>query len=446
MGPFDVAIVGAGSAGAATARQLARRGLRVFVGDKRPRQDAGARWVNAVPDWMFARADVAAPEGAERRSHGERYVLASATGTTRVEVPRCPTTFLDMRLLIARLQDDAIAAGAVIEGGLAVDAVDVVGRDQRLHLSGQGRQLTVRARLVVDATGMRGAVRSLVPALSRRCPPVQDRDICLAAQEVRTIADVEGARRFLDDNRLNDRDAFGVVGLAGGFSTRLVIVDLARGEVDLLCGAIAGGRFPSGARLLQDFVAAEPWIGERLFGGAGAIPLRRPWDTLGTAGVALVGDAASMVFPAHGSGVGAGLIAARLLGDAVAAGTDPGSPAVIRRYSQSFHQELGSLCVAYDAFRRATQDLSADELTALMAAGFLNEHTTGDALAQVMPGFALQRSLALGRAALRAPRLAKTMAPTVGRMLLAHAVASRFPASARLAPWVGRGLDRLVGG
>ena len=125
MGPFDVAIVGAGSAGAATARQLARRGLRVFVGDKRPRQDAGARWVNAVPDWMFARADVAAPEGAERRSHGERYVLASATGTTRVEVPRCPTTFLDMRLLIARLQDDAIAAGAVIEGGLAVDAVEI---------------------------------------------------------------------------------------------------------------------------------------------------------------------------------------------------------------------------------------------------------------------------------------------------------------------------------
>ncbi len=62
---FDVAVLGAGTAGAATALQCAKRGLRVLLIDKRDRDACGARWVNGVNVQQFADADVALPRGDE---------------------------------------------------------------------------------------------------------------------------------------------------------------------------------------------------------------------------------------------------------------------------------------------------------------------------------------------------------------------------------------------
>lgn len=441
----DVAIVGAGSAGAAAARALACRGRSVVVVDQRPRGETGARWVNAVPAWMFAQARVPLPTGPELRSSGERYVLVDPSGAHRVDVARCPTLFFDMRGLIARLLDDAEAAGAKLRFSASVAGVLRTGDETVLSVRGaDGTTSSVRARLVVDASGMHGAVRERVPALAAICPAVRGGDVCLAAQEVRAIDDVRGARAFLAREQLRSGEGLAVVGFAGGFSTRLVMVDLARGEVDLLAGAIAGRGRPSGRQILEELVAAEPWIGPRLFGGAGAIPLRRPYDVLGIPGVALLGDAASMVFPAHGSGVGAGLIAARILADAVG-DHDPASAAVVRTYSRTFHRELGALLSAWDAFRKASQRLSPDDVTALVRAGFINETSASDSLAQRMPSLSARGVWHLSRAAVRSPRLARTMAPTVARMLSAYTASRRFPSHPWVARAVGRGIHRLVG-
>ena len=74
--------------------------------------------------------------------------------------------------------------------------------------------------------------------------------------------------------------------------------------------------------MLDGARADEPWLGESISGGSGVIPLRRPYARFTAPGLALVGDAACQVFPAHGSGIGMGLIAGRMLADAVA-GTPP---------------------------------------------------------------------------------------------------------------------------
>ena len=65
------------------------------------------------------------------------------------------------------------------------------------------------------------------------------------------------------------------------------------------------------------------------FGGQRAIPLGRPHDTLASDRVALVGDAARQVFSAHGSGIGAGMVAARMLVDAIVRGAGPAEYAVL---------------------------------------------------------------------------------------------------------------------
>ncbi len=80
---FDVVVVGAGTAGAAAAYNLAAVGQRVALVDARPLASAGACWVNAVPDWQFDRANVPRPVAPEHRG-GAVPVLLPPDGSARL--------------------------------------------------------------------------------------------------------------------------------------------------------------------------------------------------------------------------------------------------------------------------------------------------------------------------------------------------------------------------
>ncbi|MBI2393579.1 MAG: FAD-dependent oxidoreductase [Deltaproteobacteria bacterium] len=441
---WDVLIVGAGSAGATAALHLARAGRRVLVLDARALDEAGAQWVNGVPGWMFDRAGVARPsDPPELRSAPARHVIVDPGWEHRVVLPRSPLLSVDMRHLIARLQREARAAGATLTGRTPVRDVLLEGERVVGVRTPEGE---VRARFVIDASGLAGVVRSKVPALRAECPAPRASDVCSAAQEVRRIADLDGARRWIAAHGAPG-DALGVVGLEGGFSTRNVNVDLRSGEVDILTGAIAERGRMSGPELLDAFVRAQPWVGEKVFGGSGAIPLRRPFDRLSAPGVALIGDAACQVFPAHGSGVGAGMIAARVLAEALLAhapqaGDGAHDPGV--RYEATFHRATGALLAAYDVFRRLSQDLSAEDLAGMFAAGLIDPVGFEAGLSQRMPVLGARDVLRLGAAATRAPRLAARFGPAVVRMRLAHALYRARPRRRELLFAWSRAAERLV--
>ena len=73
----DVLIVGAGTAGAAAALFCARRGLSVVCLDRRPLDEAGARWVNGVPRWVFGAVGLAPPLPPEERSRGVPFRMVA---------------------------------------------------------------------------------------------------------------------------------------------------------------------------------------------------------------------------------------------------------------------------------------------------------------------------------------------------------------------------------
>src|SRR5699024_3547593 len=113
------------------------------------------------------------------------------------------------------------------------------------------------------------------------------------------------------------------VGLSGGFSTCAVTVSADLRHVGVLVGCLANGRYRSGPGMVTDLCRREAWIGPALTVGTGVIPLRRPYARTTAAGVALVGDAGGQVFPAHGSGIGIGLVAGTVLAEGVGAADDP---------------------------------------------------------------------------------------------------------------------------
>lgn len=401
----DIAVLGAGIAGSAAARALALAGWRVALIDHKPLADAGPRWVNGVPPWMFDAASVPRPVAPERGSQGA-FVMCDASGNRHVVVDPSPVWWVDMRLLGERLRTDALAAGAIdLFEHRCTDVIVEGGRPVALTLDGP-RAKGIRAKLFVDAAGMAGRIRRAVPAFAPFCPKIERRDICSAAQAVCEIGDRAAAERFLAERGATSGETLSRSSVAGGFSIQNIQVDLDHGFVDLLTGAIAEPQFPSGPALIDDLRQRHPWIGPTRFGGSGALPLRRPWSRLGAPGVVLLGDAACQVFSAHGSGIGIGMIAARLLADVVHGAADPGDEAVTWSYSARFHRTWGGRLGAAQLVRRMSQTLSADDTAAVLKAGLINPESAAKTLDQQLPPSGPKAIATMAVAAAREPRLA----------------------------------------
>jgi flavin-dependent dehydrogenase len=133
------------------------------------------------------------------------------------------------------------------------------------------------------------------------------------------------------------------------------------------------------------------------------------------------------VFPVHGSGVGSGLVAARILAEAIAGFDDPGCERATWAYQAAFHRERGGVHAAYDVMRRATQRLDARTLDTLLASGLVSQQSTAAALAQELHSPTLGEIARLARSATRAPRAAAGLVGAALRMPAVVALYKRYP-------------------
>lgn len=358
---FDVAIIGAGTAGAGAAWQCAKRGMSVVCLDARPLGEAGARWINGVPLWQLDAAGIPRPTGPELVADDPPFHLVAGWGPEKVVLEGRGVVELDMRELVARLQAMASEAGAELRGGVRV-----------LGLAGDRLETSagpLRAEVIVDASGLAGAPLGPRPIVARE-------HLCAAAQAVHAITDPQAARDWFARHEVPEGHALCFTAIAGGYS--IINVRLEGDTIGILTGSIPADGHPSGRALLDRFVAEHAWIGSAQFGGARAIPIRRPFDRLVHGRVALLGDAASQVFSAHGSGIGIGLLAGRLLAESLAAGN-------LSAYERRFLREHGGLLAGYDIFRRFSQRLSIGELARLMQVGLLDAESALAGTAQRWP-------------------------------------------------------------
>ena len=299
----DVVVVGAGTAGANAAAQFARRGRSVLLLERRPIDRGGAHWNNGVVGWQFDRAGVARPAGPEQVGTAGPIHLRTPDDEPGVVVRDNPIIGVDMARLAERLRAGAVAAGVEVVD--RVGSVTPVERDGRVVAVECGDGRRAEAALFVDASGWRGALRDRSSVLRPWCPPIRADERCSAADVVFSVADVDGARRQLDAWGARPGEAVNVLGSAGGFSTRSVSVAPGLDEVRVLVGCVADGRHGPAAACSPRSATCR-WIGDQLRGGAGLIPLRRPFARITAPGLALVGDAAAQVFRPTAPGVGMG--------------------------------------------------------------------------------------------------------------------------------------------
>lgn len=428
MSTVDVLVVGAGTAGSAVAALCAERGLSVHCIDRRPLEQAGAQWLNGVPESAFDRAGFARPTAPELRGAGGNFHLVAGWDGPQVVISGHEVLEVDMRFLSRRLRALAREAGASFEGSCRVSGFQERPGGGVVVDSSRG---SLSARWLVDASGLTGA-RLLNQAT------VSPRDLCAAAQQVHRVQDEYAARAYFESRGVRPGSALSFSGVAGGFSVLTVRLD--GDEVSILTGSIPSEGHASGLSILKRFVSEQDWVGPRLFGGARAIPLRRPLDCIASGSVALVGDAACQVFPAHGSGIAAGMIAARYLADALADGRD------VAGYAVDWQREYGALYAAYDVFRRFSQTLRVEEVARLVETGLLDADGCLAGLNQQWPRLGPGALLARGLGAVKAPALAVRFLPVLLRMGLVAAMYRCYPVEgARRRFWSSRVARQLPG-
>jgi len=361
--PFDVVVVGARAAGAATAMLLARAGLRVLVLDR------GRYGTDTLSTHALLRAGVMQlsrwgllDQVADSGAPAVRRTTFSY-GDKRIDVPIKPCDGFDAlyaprRTALDRiLVDAARAAGAEVRFGTSVTGLTrsdvgrvtgVVGHDDT------GARFTIRARMTVGADGMSSRVARLVSA------PVE-----------RSATHAAAAIYGYWEGRSDGYELFYRPGVTGGvFPTNdnqsCVFVCLPPARLHARGSAGTGALY----RNLLDEVAPG-WVEA----GAGRSPTERLRVFTGRAGYlrraggpgwALVGDAGYFKDPITSHGLTDALRDAELLTRALLAGAhgEIPEPLALERYQATRDRLSAGVFATTDAIASFAWDL--DEIKRLL--------------------------------------------------------------------------------
>lgn len=421
---MDCLVIGAGTSGAAAAWLLALRGVKVALVDARERRNVGASWMNGVEDTLFDELDLPEPPAGVRVHRAARFIVQAGDAGPRTVVEDVPTCEVDMRALNAWLLELGEAAG--VEMRFRARA-EVLGVEEGLRQVRIGRRVE-SVPVVIDSSGLTGSnlYETLDDAL----------DICSAFQGVYHLTDRDAAQRWIDAHDLRPGETLSMAGVEGGFSILNVSVDEAMTEVHILTGAMHRPEYRTGGRIAMEFIRSQGWIGKRIFGGGGLIPLAPGEPSHVEDHLLRIGNAAGHVFTQHGSGVAPGLRAASIAANAVACALQLGNTRAdgLWAFDRLWWSGPGAVCAEYQPLRYLSSSLTVDEMALLIEAGIIAPSSVRRALAQAPMDKDVRIAARVARHGIRLRRLLPRLATTIllADQLTAHA--RRYPDRG---PWGG---------
>jgi flavin-dependent dehydrogenase len=126
-------------------------------------------------------------------------------------------------------------------------------------------------------------------------------------------------------------------------------------KVNVGLGICMRGKFPNPKARLYKYVLSRPQFEGSLLlnGGAWWDPTRRPLDNMVGNGVILVGDAASLVNPIHGGGIGPSMLSGYFAGKTIAEALEKGDAdkTALWGYNRKYMDTYGKKQASLDIFR-----------------------------------------------------------------------------------------------
>ena len=429
---IDIAVIGAGPAGCSAALPAARAGLRVLIIEREKAADVGRKVCgNAIGVEGLAPVahQVTPPGGAEVAARLESGTLYIRDGKTGVRLPG-PAVVLNRLVFGQRLLADAVSAGAnLVDSCSCIGWSDREATRVRLRFN-DGSESDLTARVVIDASGFRSVLAR--NGGTTHDDPVARTEVAVAYREIVSLP-----------NPVDERNGgFAVFAAPGAEQGYAWVFPMGGRLANVGIGTTLASVTGSLKEAYGVFVAGRPELrdAERVSGGAGMVPVRRPLASLVGDGFMAVGDAGCQTSPLHAGGIVPAILSGVKTGEqAVRAISNGGTSAeALWEYGTQFMRTIGAAYAAQNVLKDLIYSLSNDDLAFLCTQIAQSERLIHAVQrGSFLPGVseALRRLAAFTRR----PRLAARIISTGKAMASVRHHYEAYPASpSGLESWMGR--------
>lgn len=374
MEKFDAIIVGAGTAGCLAAKTMAESGLNVCMVENKPREQIGEKICgDALGEHHLKTLGLEKPTGGELEAKIDGIKIFSPDEKTVFTIADKDFIgyILNRRLFGQWLLNKATEKGAILKDRMnfrepIIEKGAVVGISAKSMQNGEVTEL--RSKVVVDASGFFGVVRKQLPAEMGIDRDIANEDVEACYREIRQLKQETENTKFCEIY-LNQKAS------PGGY---VWIFPKGGARVNVGIGTCMRPNYPDPKQQLYDTTFSKPIFNGSLVltGGSWFDPVRRPIDNMVSNGIVLVGDAASLVNPIHGGGIGPSMLSGYFAGKQIVEALNKGEPTkeALWGYNKKYIDTYGKKQGTLDIFKLFLLSCSDEDLNYGMAQKLMTEN------------------------------------------------------------------------
>jgi geranylgeranyl reductase family protein len=362
MEKYDVIVVGAGTAGCLAAKTVAEKGLKVCLVEKKQREEIGEKVCgDALGEHHLKFLGLEKPTGGELEAKIDGIKIYSPDENTVFTIADKDFIgyLLNRRLFGQWLLKKATDKGAILQDNMnfrspIIEKGTVVGVIAKNMVTGEVAEMY--SKVVIDASGYFGMVRKQLPVEMGIDRVIANQDVEACYREIRKLKQETKNTRYCEIY-LNQKAS------PGGY---IWIFPKGAARVNVGLGICMRNNYPNPKQQLYETAFKKPIFQGSfvLTAGSWFDPVRRPWDNMVSNGVMLVGDAASLVNPIHGGGIGPSMLSGYLAGQQIVEALSKGEPtkealwAYNKKYIETYGKKQGTL----DIFKMFLLSCSDEDL------------------------------------------------------------------------------------
>jgi digeranylgeranylglycerophospholipid reductase len=347
---FDALVVGAGTAGCLAAKTIAEAGLKVCLVERKRKEEIGEKVCgDALGEHHLKTLGLEKPRSGEleKRIEGIRIFSPDQNTVFTIAHEDFVGYLLNRRLFGQWLLGKALDKGAVLMDSTrflepVIEKGFVTGISVK---NSKGKTVELKSRVLVDASGFMGVVRHKLPLEMSVEREVANEDVEACYREIRQLRQETENTKYCEIY-LNQKVT------PAGYTW---IFPKGGAKVNAGLGICMRGKFPNPKKQFYKHILTKPVFEGSLLlnGGAWFDPTRRPLDNMVGNGVVIVGDAACLVNPIHGGGIGPSMLSGYFAGQVIAEALEKSDATqktlwpFNRKYMESYGKKQASL----DVFR-----------------------------------------------------------------------------------------------
>jgi len=348
---FDVIVVGAGTAGCVAAKTVAEAGLNVCLIERKKKEEIGEKICgDALGEHHLKNLGLEIPQGGEfeKRIEGIKIYSPDLETVFTVGHEDFVGYILNRRLfgqwLLKKTLDENVVlfdSTQCLEPAIEKGFVNgVLVKDLK---TGKSKRLC--GKVVLDASGFVSVIRRKLPKEMCIEKEVANEDVEACYREIRQLKQETENTKYCEIY-LSQKAT------PGGYAW---IFPKGGAKVNTGLGICMRGKFPNPKNQFYKHILTKPIFEGSLLlnGGAWYDPTRKPLDNMVGNGVAIIGDAACLVNPIHGGGIGPSMLSGYLAGKTIIKAFEKGdvSQKSLWPYNCKYMEMYGAKQAGLDVFR-----------------------------------------------------------------------------------------------